>query len=85
MAGTQGWSQVVVQAGFDWTGTPNGLFSLVGEHLDQGPDRLRSHLVEAANKWLDGKGNAQPQSARRASLGVRRAGTSGRQSGPTPN
>jgi hypothetical protein len=33
MAGTQGWSQVVVQAGFDWTGTPDGLFSSVGEHL----------------------------------------------------
>ena len=34
MPGTQGWSQVVVQAEFDWTGTPDGLFSLVGEHLD---------------------------------------------------
>jgi hypothetical protein len=33
MAGTQGWSQVVVQAGFDWPGTPDGLFSSVGEHL----------------------------------------------------
>lgn len=33
-AGTQGWGQVVVQAGFAWTGTPAGLISQVGSHLD---------------------------------------------------
>ena len=33
MSGTQGWSQVVVQGLLDWTGTPDGLFSLVGKHL----------------------------------------------------
>ena len=33
MTGTQGWSQVVVQAEFDWTGTPDGLFSVVSKRL----------------------------------------------------
>lgn len=32
-AGTQGWGQVVVQAGFVWKGTPAELVSQVGRHL----------------------------------------------------
>jgi len=32
-AGTQGWGQAVVQAGFPWSGTPAELTSQVGGHL----------------------------------------------------
>jgi len=32
-AGTQGWGQVVVQAGFAWNGTPAELVAQVGGHL----------------------------------------------------
>lgn len=51
MAGTEGWSQVVVQAGFSWSGSSSSLIFQVGAHMVKLGWNLVATLSTSQAQW----------------------------------